>query len=250
MMARLSSYILSLPACPCRRASSSLCSSFSTTSAYTRTVAATEADLGDLGRRAGAHLAAHYQCSDGGAGDSHGDVRVNDGAPRSYPHCILLTGHPGAGKTVFARGLIRELADVAASAGGIPSPTFCLDFGYPIDAERHPALAMAFPHGVHHLDLYRLSGATRSDLQSLDFFELTERAVMLVEWPDRLGHAGVALPGALKVNIQLQDDREKEDGEGDGMLTEAMMEKWISQPRTITLTPTSASSSVWSQLPL
>ena len=87
---------------------------------------------------------------------------------------------------------------------------------------------------------------------------------MLVEWPDRLAHAGVTLPGSLEVDIQLQVEREKEYGndgkdddndddfgESDKMLTEAMMEKWISQPRSITLTlPKSATTSVWSHFTL
>ena len=156
----------------------------------------------------------------------------------TYPHCVLLTGHPGAGKTVFARGFIRELCD-PLSAESIPSPTFCLDFGYPVDAQRHPALAAAFQHGVHHLDLYRMCGATRSDLQSLNFFESTRKAIVLVEWPDRLRHAGVKLPGALEVDIQLQDQMEdsfnREDEPEGGVLTLAMMEALISQPRSVEL---------------
>ena len=103
--------------------------------------------------------------------------------------------------------------------------------------------------------------ATRSDLQSLDFFELTERAVTLVEWPDRLNDALVTLPGALEIDIQMQDETGRQDvekitengdsdnEEGEGELTEAMMEEWISQPRSVRLT-VPVSSSVWSQFTL
>ena len=62
---------------------------------------------------------------------------------------------------------------------------------------------------------------------------------MLVEWPDRLRHAGVKLPGALEVDIQLQDQMEdsfnREDEPEGGVLTLAMMEALISQPRSVEL---------------
>eukprot|EP00946_MAST-07B_sp_MAST-7B-sp1_P000357 g357.t1 len=206
-----------------------------------RRLAETETELEAIGARVGAHLAGHYL----------GCRRDEDGTV-TFPHCILLTGHPGAGKTVFARGLIRELCD-PSSAESIPSPTFCLDFGYPVDAQRHPALASVFEHGLHHLDLYRMCGATRSDLQSLNFFESTRKAIVLVEWPDRLGHAGVSLPGALEVDIQLQDQMEdscnREDEPEGGELTLEMMEALISQPRSVELKENSGST-LWSDFVL
>src|ERR1700690_1775209 len=58
---------------------------------------------------------------------------------------ILLEGDLGAGKSTFARFLIRALA--GDEAAEVPSPTFALVQSY--ETPRLP---------VHHFDLYRLSG--------------------------------------------------------------------------------------------
>ena len=58
---------------------------------------------------------------------------------------VTLSGDLGAGKTTFARTLIRYLADDAAIE--VPSPTFTLIQNY--DLPQFPLV---------HADLYRLSG--------------------------------------------------------------------------------------------
>ena len=85
---------------------------------------------------------------------------------------ITLSGDLGAGKTSFARALIRHFAgneDVE-----VPSPTFTLTQHY--DLPRFPLL---------HADLYRLSGP--GDLIELGFDDAPENTVTLLEWPDRAG---------------------------------------------------------------
>jgi tRNA threonylcarbamoyl adenosine modification protein YjeE len=85
---------------------------------------------------------------------------------------ITLSGDLGAGKTTFARALIRYLA--GDDTIEVPSPTFTLMQVYDL-----PGLP------VVHADLYRLSGP--SELSELGFEELGEGAVTLLEWPDRAG---------------------------------------------------------------
>lgn len=89
---------------------------------------------------------------------------------------ITLSGDLGAGKTTFARALIRHLAGDASIE--VPSPTFTLMQTY--ELPRFPLL---------HADLYRLSGP--AELAELGFDDISPATVTLLEWPDR---AGSALP--------------------------------------------------------
>src|ERR1700730_13936340 len=83
---------------------------------------------------------------------------------------ITLSGDLGAGKTTFARALIRYLAQDENVE--VPSPTFTFLQTY--DLPRFPLV---------HVDLYRTSGA--AELAELGFDDLPQEAVIVLEWPDR-----------------------------------------------------------------
>src|SRR6185295_4081751 len=83
---------------------------------------------------------------------------------------VTLSGDLGAGKTAFARALIRHLA--GDEKLDVPSPTFTLVQTY--------ALAR---FTVVHADLYRVTHA--GELAELGVDEAAENAVVLLEWPDR-----------------------------------------------------------------
>jgi tRNA threonylcarbamoyl adenosine modification protein YjeE len=83
---------------------------------------------------------------------------------------VTLSGDLGAGKTTFARSLIRYLANDDAIE--VPSPTFTLLQSYEL-----PRFALV------HADFYRLSGA--AELAELGFDDLPVGTVVLLEWPDR-----------------------------------------------------------------
>jgi N-acetylmuramate 1-kinase len=99
---------------------------------------------------------------------------------------ITLSGDLGAGKTTFARALIRHLAGNESIE--VPSPTFTLMQAYEL-----PRFTLV------HADLYRLSGP--GELAELGFEELSEGAVTLLEWPDRA--AGHLPPDRLDVALTL-----------------------------------------------
>jgi len=89
---------------------------------------------------------------------------------------ITLSGDLGAGKTTFARALIRHLAGDETIE--VPSPTFTFVQSYEL-----PRFTLV------HADLYRVGNA--AELAELGFDDVPDGAVVLVEWPDR---AAGALP--------------------------------------------------------
>ena len=97
---------------------------------------------------------------------------------------VLLEGPLGAGKSELARAVLRAAAGDPALE--VPSPTFTLVQSYDLPAG--PA---------HHFDLYRLDGP--EGLEELGWDEARE-GIVLVEWPDRLGH--LAPTDALRIALE------------------------------------------------
>ena len=94
---------------------------------------------------------------------------------------ILLDGALGAGKTVFVKGLGSALG---LDFNDITSPSFTL-------VNRYDAALT-----LYHLDLYRLpDGVAAANAVDLDELLSDERAVIVIEWAERL--AGYPLPAPL-----------------------------------------------------
>ena len=97
---------------------------------------------------------------------------------------LTLGGELGAGKTEFARALIRCLSGDPALE--VPSPTFTLMQVY--ETPRMP---------VVHADLYRIRSA--SELAELGWEEQSEGALVIVEWAERA--AAALTPDRLDVTL-------------------------------------------------
>ncbi|MEO1639558.1 MAG: tRNA (adenosine(37)-N6)-threonylcarbamoyltransferase complex ATPase subunit type 1 TsaE [Pseudomonadota bacterium] len=101
---------------------------------------------------------------------------------------LLLSGPVGAGKSAFARAVIRHRL---GRMEDVPSPTFTLVQTY------------EDPEGdIWHCDLYRLGHP--DEAWELGLAEAFETAICLIEWPDRLGHDLPA--GALSLTFAAGPD--------------------------------------------
>lgn len=115
-------------------------------------------------------------------------------APHLRPkHVILLEGPVGAGKSHFARSLIQSLLAAEGRHEDVPSPTFTLVQVYETRAGE-----------VWHADLYRLTDPGEAVELGLD--EAFERAICLVEWPERLGR--FAPQGAMVLTLSYAEAQE------------------------------------------
>ena len=86
---------------------------------------------------------------------------------------LLLRGALGAGKTIFVKGIA---AGLGIDPKDVTSPSFTL-------VNPHEGRRL-----LYHIDLYRLKqGASAAYAVDLDELLMDEEAIMVIEWPERLG---------------------------------------------------------------
>ena len=99
---------------------------------------------------------------------------------------LFLRGELGAGKTTFARALLRGLG----LGERVKSPTYSLLERYAVNGR-----------DAFHLDLYRIADAGELEWLGLDELD-APGAIVLVEWPER---GSGALPSA-DLEVALEHD--------------------------------------------
>jgi tRNA threonylcarbamoyladenosine biosynthesis protein TsaE len=112
-------------------------------------------------------------------------------ARRALPCVVTLAGDLGAGKTTLVRAIGQGFGVLEA----VTSPTFALVHEYRAQGANK----------LYHLDLYRIKGP--SELANLGWESLlVDRALFVIEWPDR---AGALLPDdALAITLSHVDGDE------------------------------------------
>lgn len=99
---------------------------------------------------------------------------------------VYLRGELGAGKTTFARALLRAMG----VGERVKSPTYSLLERYTVNG-----------NDAFHLDLYRIANTGELEWLGLDELDAPE-TIVLVEWPER---GGGALPKA-DLDITLEHE--------------------------------------------
>ena len=104
---------------------------------------------------------------------------------------ILLNGPLGAGKTLIVKGIAHALG---VDEDDVSSPSFTLV--NPYDGRLR----------MYHIDLYRLDeGASAAHAVDLDELLSDERAVIVIEWAERMGRYPLP-PGAWGISISGDGD--------------------------------------------
>src|SRR5512132_2816322 len=108
---------------------------------------------------------------------------------------LLLNGALGAGKTVLVKGIARALD---LDEEDVTSPTFTL-------VNPHHGRLL-----LYHIDLYRLDeGASAAHAVDLDEILTDEKAVVVIEWAERLGR--YPLPDNVwRISIQGDGDADRQ----------------------------------------
>jgi len=113
------------------------------------------------------------------------------GAQLTAPAVIGLSGELGTGKTTLVQAICRGLGARSRAT----SPTYALVHHY--DAGATP---------VYHVDCYRLR--TPDEARDLGFDDMVrERAIILIEWPERAGAWAPPLDRHFLLSYDNDDSR-------------------------------------------
>jgi len=111
---------------------------------------------------------------------------------------IFLQGDLGSGKTTFVKGFLKAFGIVSRGA----SPTFVLMKHYPVRRR-----GKGVTH-IYHYDAYRLSSARDLDVLGFSDAMRDRRAVILIEWPEKISSRTIHPTGRIRFAYgALPDER-------------------------------------------
>lgn len=96
---------------------------------------------------------------------------------------LALEGNLGAGKTTFVQALARELGVGEV----VQSPTYVLMKSYALELSGPEATTNKKFTKLVHIDAYRLESPEEFDALRPEEFLNDPHALVVVEWPDKLG---------------------------------------------------------------
>jgi tRNA threonylcarbamoyladenosine biosynthesis protein TsaE len=104
---------------------------------------------------------------------------------------LLLSGALGAGKTIFVKGI-------------------CAALGIAKDEVTSPSFTLVNPYAgrlqLYHIDLYRLEeGASAAHAVDLDELLSDDRAVIVIEWAERMGNYHLP-PNVFRISLTGDGD--------------------------------------------
>lgn len=103
--------------------------------------------------------------------------------PKDAATILALSGNLGAGKTTFVQALAHELGVGEV----VQSPTYVLMKSYPLELSGPGAHANKKFTWLVHIDAYRLESPEEFDALRPQEFLSDSHALVVVEWPERLG---------------------------------------------------------------
>ena len=102
---------------------------------------------------------------------------------------VSLAGTLGAGKTTFARGVLRGLG----YEGDVPSPSFPI-----VQQYDPPDVSLR----IAHVDFYRIEDP--SEIEELGIDDMLYDGAIIAEWPDRMPDS--FWQDALRIEIKIEQD--------------------------------------------
>ncbi len=126
--------------------------------------------------------------------------------PKAAATVLALEGDLGAGKTTFVQTLAKELGVATV----VQSPTYVLMKSYPLELSGPASEVNTKFAKLVHIDAYRLESPEEFDALRPQEFLQDPKALVVVEWPERLAGKLQAIDMTLKFSAENLPEGERD----------------------------------------